>query len=262
MGTTAYYDAIFTLANNILEDAECYMALKSHVQRVPHNLESDPIPEPKEKVPIGLDYVDEGQTEKITEAVTTARCAISNADRRGREILQTLTSSSKSLKNAQVYQDTLALYRKAFEACSRVRDMDKLSFQADWFKDIYRRNYDALMIKSVHDNVIEDVDKVRYWLHCLRRGARFGAPHREDRKLVGNDDLKPSRLFETLVSPLKFNKDEREEDDPGGVPVRSSLKWSPAPPLLLTGWLGFPLLVLLVLVTSFWACTAASHVVL
>ena len=86
--------------------------------------------------------------------------------------------------------------------------MNKLSFQADWFKDFYRRNYDALMIKSVHDNVIEDVDKVRYWLHCLRRGARFGAPHREDSKLVGNDDLKPSRLFETLVSPLKFNKDE------------------------------------------------------
>jgi hypothetical protein len=204
----SYYDAIFTLANNILEDAECYMALKSHVQRVRHNLESDPIPEPKEKGAIGLDYVDEGQTEKITEAVATARCAISNADRRGREILQTLISSSKSLSTAPVYQDTLALYRRAFEACSRVRDMDKLSFQADWFKDFYRRNYDALMIKSVYDNVIDDVDKVRYWLHCLRRGVRFGAPHRDDSKLVGNDDLKPARLFETLVSPLKFNKDE------------------------------------------------------
>lgn len=64
------------------------------------------------------------------------------------------------------------------------------------------------MIKSVYDNEIEDVDKVCYWLHCLRRGARFGAPHREDSKLVGNDNLKPSRLFETLVLPLKFNKDK------------------------------------------------------
>jgi hypothetical protein len=204
----SYYDAIFTLANNILEDAECYMALKSHVQIVRHNVESDPIPEPKEKGTLGLTYDDEGQAERITEAVAVAKTAISDADRRGREILQRLVSGNKGLKKTKDYRDSLVSYQKAFEACARVRDIDKLSFHAEWFKDFYRRNYDALMIKSIYDNVIQDVDKVRHWMHCLRRGARFGAPRRDDSKLVGHDDLKPLNFLETLVSPLKMDNGE------------------------------------------------------
>jgi len=39
------------------------------------------------------------------------------------------------------------------------------------FKAFYRRNYDALMVKSIYDNVMNDVDRVRIWMDALRRGS-------------------------------------------------------------------------------------------
>jgi hypothetical protein len=136
--------------------------------------------------------------------VAAAKIAIQNADRKGNAIITKLVSGSKGLKTTAAYSKTLEAYRSAFSACARVRDIDKLAFHADWFREFYRRNYDALMIKSVYDNVIENVDKVRYWLHCLRRGARFGAPRRDDRKLLGTDEAKPLNFLETLIAPLKL----------------------------------------------------------
>lgn len=206
----SYYDAIFTLANNILEDAECYMALKAHTQRVRHNVETDPIPEPKESGGVGLDYDDPGQTERISEAVARAKNAILTADRKGSNILRTLISGSKNAKKLTSYREALAAYQTAFEACTKVRDLDKLAFHSDWFRDFYRRNYDALMIKSIYDNVIDDVDQVRYWMHCLRRGARFGAPRRCDSKLMEKDGSKPLNFFETLLIPMKLENGEPE----------------------------------------------------
>lgn len=40
------------------------------------------------------------------------------------------------------------------------------------FKAFYRRNYDALMVKSIYDNVMNDVDRVRIWMEALRRGSK------------------------------------------------------------------------------------------
>lgn len=206
----SYYDAIFVLANNILEDAECYMALKAYVQRVRHNMESDPIPEPKEMQNLsGLDFGDGGQdSNKITEVVAAAKLAIENADSKGNAILNQLLAGSKGFKKTASYSGALAAYRAAFSACARVRDFDKLAFHADWFAKFYKRNYDALMIKSIYDNVIEDVDKVRYWMHCLRRGARFGAPRRDDSKLLGTNEAKPFNFLETVLAPLKLDGSE------------------------------------------------------
>ena len=40
------------------------------------------------------------------------------------------------------------------------------------FKEFYRRNYDALMVNSIYENVINDVDRVRIWMEALRRGIK------------------------------------------------------------------------------------------
>jgi hypothetical protein len=42
--------------------------------------------------------------------------------------------------------EAVAAYKEAFAACSQVLSIDKLAFQADWFKTFYRRNYDAVRI--------------------------------------------------------------------------------------------------------------------
>ena len=163
----SYYEALFSLAENILEDAETYMALKTHVQRFRHNKESDPIPQPKEEPNADQEYEglvrDLVQSKKLNEAVSLARSKIKLADKKAMSILDQLVVNESAVKKSKTYSEAIEVYNQAFEACSKVREMDKLAFHTDWFRDFYRRNYDALVIKSIYDNVIDDVDKVRHW---------------------------------------------------------------------------------------------------
>jgi hypothetical protein len=61
------------------------------------------------------------------------------------------------------YKLAVKVYREAFDACARVLALDRLAFQSIYFRTFYQRNYNALMIKSVFDNVIVNVDKVQCW---------------------------------------------------------------------------------------------------
>eukprot|EP00980_Cylindrotheca_fusiformis_P030097 scaffold24364_cov132-Cylindrotheca_fusiformis.AAC.2 len=167
----SYYDAIFSLAKSILEDAENYMALKLYLQRVRHHSESDPIPTPKEE---------QSQSTKLKEAIALAKGKIADADTKGYDILERLVTNERRTKASKGYQEAISAYYEAFEACARVRDIDKLVFHTDWFGGFYQRNYNALMIKSMFDNVKEDVDNVRYWLHALRLGDKYGPLKRND----------------------------------------------------------------------------------
>lgn len=150
----SYYDAIFSLAKSVLEDAESYMALKFHIQRVRHSTETDPIPQPKEEP---------NQSTKLREAIDLATKKIQAADTRGSKILDQLIKNERKTKGGKEYRAVIALYKEAFEACSLARDIDKLIFHTKWFAKFYQRNYDALMIKSLYDNVMDDVDNVRSW---------------------------------------------------------------------------------------------------
>lgn len=163
----SYYEALFSLAKSILEDAECYIALKSHLQRFRHAKESDPIPQPREESQKGYgNFTDEEGDQlqsKLQDSIDTARKAIEQADKLGQQLLPKLLASGKAFKRDKLYKGALSAYEDAFEKCSRVRELDKLAFHSDWFRTFYARNYDALMVKSVFDNVIDDVDNVRYW---------------------------------------------------------------------------------------------------
>lgn len=155
----SYYDALFSLAKSVLEDAECYMALKSHIQRVRHNTEDEPIPQPKEE-PF--------QSAKLRDAIELAKMKIRRADNKGSYILDQLIKNERKMKAQKEYREVIDLYKEAFEACSHVRDIDKLIFQEGWFASFYQRNYDALMIKSIFDNVMDDVENVRAWYVLCR----------------------------------------------------------------------------------------------
>jgi hypothetical protein len=176
----SYYDSIFSLATSILEDAECYMALKGHIQRVRLHDETDPIPRPREEPEAESTRIDTdlgnfasdnaGQTAKLKKAIADAKKKIEEADKKGARVVRSLLRDEKSLlrdekktKASADYSEVINIYREAFDACSRVRALDKLAFQTPWFREFYKRNYDALMIKSMYDNVVDNVDKVRYW---------------------------------------------------------------------------------------------------
>jgi hypothetical protein len=92
-----------------------------------------------------------------------ARVQISVADHMGREILEPLLRQSTFSRLDPACSAAVEAYREAFHACSKVVEYDKLAFQSKWFKDFYQRNFDALMIKSMYDNVMDDIDHVRDW---------------------------------------------------------------------------------------------------
>jgi len=198
----SYYQALFSLAKSILEDAECYMAMNSHLRRYRHAVESEPIPMPREeqqKKQEDLDSVDgDGVVQsKLSEAIQVALYEINDADKKGERLLPKLLKNGKAAKRDKLYKEAIDAYHRAFEACARVRDIDNQCFTSIWFRNFYQRNYNALMIKSVYDNVIDNVDDVRYWMHRLRRGANHGAPRRNDDELIREETEESSNnVFE------------------------------------------------------------------
>lgn len=163
----SYYEAIFSLAKSILDDAECYMALNSHLQRYRHAVESDEIPRPREEQHTSQENFIDGDGDqlqsKLKEAIKIACHKINDADLKGKKILPKILSNEKVTKKSSSYRDAIDAYHEAFDACALVRSIDAQSFTSTWFRIFYQRNYNALMIKSVYDNVIDNVDDVRYW---------------------------------------------------------------------------------------------------
>eukprot|EP00536_Pseudo-nitzschia_multiseries_P006241 jgi/Psemu1/318855/estExt_fgenesh1_pm.C_1300013 len=202
----SYYQAIFSLAKNILEDAECYTALNCHLQRYRHSDESDPIPLPQEELQSRTNDSNGGDRDelqsKLREAIQIAIRKIEVADSKGGRVLVKLLSHEKAIKRGSLYTEAVSAYHEAFEACARVRDLDPQSFTSEWFRVFYQRNYNALMIKSVFDNLIANVDDVRYWMHCLRRGVNHGAPRRNDDMLIREGTQEPPNVFEQFLNDL------------------------------------------------------------
>lgn len=100
---------------------------------------------------------------RLLEAKNKAIDLISKADAAGRALLGSLLEDEVATMQSAEYKEAIALYNGAFAACADVLALDKHTFYSSWFADFYKRNYDALMIKSMHDNVVKDVDRVRHW---------------------------------------------------------------------------------------------------
>jgi len=225
----SYYESLYGVAQSILEDAETYMALKGHIQRVRHHVETDPLPLAKEleadSVGISIDGshhqdLTERPENKLTHAIEVAKGKIAAADAQGKyAVVDMGMSPHSSVDDLESCKIATSLYRESFEACAAVLKLAKLAFQADWFKAFYRRNYDALMIKSVYDNVVDDVDNVREWMDALRRGdlmlkKLFEGNEDEHGQLTPpNSPLAFTRVAESLLrSP--FHQSGSSEKDP------------------------------------------------
>lgn len=162
----SYYEALFSVSKSILDDAETYMALKGHVQRVRHKSETDPLPKPKADMHIAQPIPDDSDnrtTARIVNASEKAQAMIKQADEAGKAILASLIENEQKTKLSREYSEAILSYQDAFDECSKVLALDKHAFHMDWFRVFYKRNYDALMIKSMYDNVIENIDHTRKW---------------------------------------------------------------------------------------------------
>ena len=188
----SFYDAMYSVAVSILDLSENYTGLKLRIQQVRHHKERDPLPVPME-VATGNQ-----PSSKLESAIESAIGKISMADEFGQKAMHNLRKNKTTSRECP---EAVAAYNQSFAACSQVLSIDKLAIQATWFKSFYRRNYDALMVKSIFDNgesiftvafgmghfsdlsctdcspyldpfsVMDDVDNVRVWMEALRRGS-------------------------------------------------------------------------------------------
>jgi hypothetical protein len=46
-----------------------------------------------------------------------------------------------------------------------------------WFGEFYKRNVDALMVKSIFGHVIDDVNNVRDWMNTAQHGGVIEGPN-------------------------------------------------------------------------------------
>ena len=175
----SYYEAIYRVAKNVLEDAETYMALKGYLQRRRDHTEEEPVPlspllavEGEEGAQEAVDMAKakdtiesaKGLNQGLKDLSCSAIEAIQEADKLGRAWMAGNRSESRDRASKA--------YEAAFKICREVLQADKLAFQCSWLKKFYTRNYDALMILTVYDNVMNDVDKVRDWMDVLNAGAQ------------------------------------------------------------------------------------------
>ena len=167
----SYYDSLYGVSKSILDDAETYVALKLHVQRARRSMESDPIPLSREEIAEKDKDGDALENSKLLDTIKRAKHLIQEADNLGNSVLKSLKQSRKRVADLPAYDAIVQAYQEAFDTCSHIVSMDKYAFQVPWFGSFFDRNYDALMIKSVYDNVVNDTDNVRHWLNALRNGA-------------------------------------------------------------------------------------------
>ena len=240
----SYYGAIFNVAKSILDDAEIYLAFKGHLQRVRHYHENDPLPTPRETaiVPqpdtVGIDF-DDSSTYKSDDphdstflsAVKSAKLKIADADRIGFHALSLLTDGTRISSSHPTILSAKRAYNDAFHACKVLLRLDKLSFHADWFKQFYRRNYDALMVKSIYDNIMDGTDNVREWCakmsralprkqddtkpfyrHVLHLGSEIAGKIDDslDRSIFMDPQLHPQKLLIDCIIDLLFYMDDEK----------------------------------------------------
>jgi hypothetical protein len=241
----SYYGAIFNVAKNILDDAEIYLAFKGHLQRVRHHFETEPAPSSREAaiVPqpeaVGIDIDDSSvfksedpQDSKFLSVLQSAKIKIAEADRLGGLALAMLLDSTRTVDTHPTILTAKRAYLDAFDACKSLLKLDKYAFYADWFKQFYLRNYDALMVKSIYDNVMDGTDDVRQW--CAK--LSLGIPKKTDEdknpfiwqvlsmgsEMVGKIDESYDRsifmhpqqssqkkILDSIIDILFYNEDEK-----------------------------------------------------
>ena len=168
----SYYDAMYNVAESILEEGKVYTAFKGYIQRVRHHDENDDVATAKEFELLALgSSSSQNDFSHLAKTIDFAKKAITAADEVGLRVLNRLQMTDKSSKDIEECESAVEAYNTAFTACRELLKLDKLAFHSEWFKSFYRRNYDALMVKSVYDNVIDDTDEVREWLWKLHKAT-------------------------------------------------------------------------------------------
>ncbi|HEY3445527.1 MAG TPA: hypothetical protein VGK67_04140 [Myxococcales bacterium] len=171
----SYYGALMRTAEFVLDQAEPYLACRDHLQ--------------VQRLPVAVPPAARKAAPKDGPEAA-ARKAIAQADKLAARCRFDGAEASGPVAQAR------EAYEQAFAACRELLAADRLAFHKDWFKKFWKRNHEALVVRSVVRNYQDDVDRVRFWLHVRRGSDRFGEGEQ--------------RLVEMVIDSLYFFEEDRE----------------------------------------------------
>ena len=124
----------------------------------------------------------------------SAQVCIDSADAIGRQWI--LHAENKTLRDQAV-----AAYTKSFALCANVLDQNPSAFQSMLMKQYWSRNFEALMIMSVFDDVKSDVENARGW---------FCAQLKMTRETLSEHVDDEAWLVDKVIDSLYFEREDRE----------------------------------------------------
>lgn len=114
----------------------------------------------------------------------------------------------------QLRSDARKLYSVAFEACATALKGSQEVLHQEWFRTFWARNYDALTVVSVLQNVQMDVDKTRKWVDGqLRHGTSSSTDYKGVREacdaLWQKNPRSEACLVDSLIEILFYDPADR-----------------------------------------------------
>eukprot|EP00927_Polykrikos_kofoidii_P034331 TRINITY_DN29143_c0_g1_i1.p1 TRINITY_DN29143_c0_g1~~TRINITY_DN29143_c0_g1_i1.p1 ORF type:complete len:1594 (-),score=268.47 TRINITY_DN29143_c0_g1_i1:63-4553(-) len=199
----SYTVFVLRAAKQVLEECEPYVALRYWLQRAELPVQTycaQPAPAAKRTV---------------DEAI---RC-VRSADELGKAWLQGRHAPWAQGAGAAVSSDAarevaVEAYRTAFASCSAALKSCPEMLRAEWLKEFWARNYDALTVVSVLRNAQQDVDTVRQWIDAQLRlapkGDSFCGPSQATDDLWSKDSVNEARLLDCLLEILFWKPADRD----------------------------------------------------
>ena len=147
----SYTEALDSLAAKILARSGPYLSCKAHLQTVRHQ-------------PAGVPHFTSGSGARL---VARAEAAIATAERLGARCRFRATPKGERARAAETRRraEAVAAFEAAFEACRALLRHTPQAVSQPWLKRFWAANEEALVVRSVVSNYVEDLDRVRYWLH-------------------------------------------------------------------------------------------------
>jgi len=193
----SYYEAMQQAAKLVYADSEPYLAFKHHIETAYHasgdscadltvgskNSIASMLHLPlkvSEEVASCMLAEDIPLTEHqllVKKLSLEAQQAVELADKEGVACVFTAKLSNDKLEHHRL---VTAHYLAAFEACRKLLASERVAFHQPWLRSFMGRNFEALTVLSVVQNVKDDIDKVRLWLAAQAGGFQYTGPNSAD----------------------------------------------------------------------------------
>lgn len=166
----SYIEELFRVSEQIMDEFNSWYALRSHLNVYRTSILSNA---PENKVNDLPDNI--GQLIQKAETIT-AKCTFSSREKKRQE-------------------EAKAAWDEVFHSVSELIKNDPSVCITPWFKDLWSRSYEALIVSSIVNNWQNDIDNVRKWVSVR----------------TGKTPVDTNEIVDTCIDAIYFNEEDRQK---------------------------------------------------